>query len=100
MKRISEDVVRHVALLSRLEFSADELQRFTHDLDNILGYVDKLGELDTSQVLPTTHPHKLENVFREDEVAASLPVEEALANAPDKDSNYFKVPKVLQDPLT
>ena len=97
MGQISDDQVRHVALLSRLELTEDDVQRFAHDLSSILAYVAKLDELDTSQIPPTSHSLRLENAFREDLVGTSLTCEQALANAPESEDGLFKVPPVIQD---
>ncbi|MCX7050122.1 MAG: Asp-tRNA(Asn)/Glu-tRNA(Gln) amidotransferase subunit GatC [Candidatus Sumerlaeota bacterium] len=94
---ISEDDVRHVALLSRLEFDAERLKHYTRDLNAILGYIEQLKELDTSGVEPTSHAIKQVNVLREDAARASLTNEEALANAPESEAGYFKVPKIIQE---
>ncbi len=96
-QKITEGDVRHVAHLSRLEFNDTEIQRFTKDLNNILTYVDKLNELDTSAVEPTSHSLKMENVFREDVVQPSLTNEQALANAPEREGPFFKVPQIIQE---
>ncbi|NPA49524.1 MAG: Asp-tRNA(Asn)/Glu-tRNA(Gln) amidotransferase subunit GatC [Thermodesulfobacteria bacterium] len=93
---ITKEEVIHVAHLARLEFSEEELERFAEQLADILSYVEKLGELDTSNVEPTYHALKLTNVFREDEVKESLPTEEALANAPERENGFFVVPKVIK----
>ena len=90
-------MVKHVALLSRLTFTPQELHDFTEQLDKILTYVDKLGELDTSDVEPTSHSLKMSNIFREDRMTPSLSNEEALANAPESEEGCFKVPKVIQE---
>ena len=97
MERISADTVRHVALLARLQLTEDEVSHFQDDLNNILEYVEKLGELDTSEVPPSSHSFHMENVFREDVVRESLSNEDALANAPEAEDGCFKVPAVLQD---
>ncbi|MBX7244576.1 MAG: Asp-tRNA(Asn)/Glu-tRNA(Gln) amidotransferase subunit GatC [Candidatus Sumerlaeaceae bacterium] len=97
MAELSEEQVRDVAMLSRLELTDDEIRHYTKDLGSILGYVEQLNELDTSSVLPTSHSFHVENVFREDIVRPSLSNEEALANAPDHEDECFKVPAVLQD---
>lgn len=97
MQEITPEVVRHVALLSRLELAEGEAESYSADLDKILHYVEKLAELDTSDVPPTSHSFKISNVFREDEVRLSLENESALANAPDAEDECFKVPAVLQD---
>ena len=89
---ISRDEVLHVARLARLELSEDELERFAGQLDAILDAVGKVSELDLSGVEPTLHPLALSNVWAEDEPAPSLPVEDALANAPDREGEAFRVP--------
>jgi len=92
---ISTDEVRQVAKLARLQLAAEEVEPLTEQLDRILAYVAKLNELDTTGVTPTTHALSLQNAFREDEVKASLPREEALANAPQDNGEAFVVPRVL-----
>jgi aspartyl-tRNA(Asn)/glutamyl-tRNA(Gln) amidotransferase subunit C len=96
-EKITEADVRHVAHLSRLEFDDSEVQRFTKDLNDILAYVDKLAELDTASIDPTSHSLKMENVFREDEVRPSLSNDQALANAPEREGPFFRVPPIIQD---
>ena len=89
--------VEHVAKLARLEFSPEEKEKFTHQLNKILAYMEKLNELDTSKVEPLSHVIELTNVFREDVVKPSYPAEEMLKNAPKKTEKFFKVPKVIGD---
>jgi aspartyl-tRNA(Asn)/glutamyl-tRNA(Gln) amidotransferase subunit C len=89
---ITRDEVLHVAKLARLELSDEEVERFTEQLSAILEAVDKVSELDLSDVEPTAHPLDLVNVWADDEPQPSLPVEEALASAPDREGNFFKVP--------
>jgi aspartyl-tRNA(Asn)/glutamyl-tRNA(Gln) amidotransferase subunit C len=89
---ISRDEVVHVARLARLELTDDELDRFAGQLDAILEAVGKVSELDLSEVEPTLHPLALSNVWAEDEPRPSLTVEEALANAPDREDDAFRVP--------
>ncbi len=93
---ISREEVLHVAHLARLEFDEEEVERFTEQLGEILSYVAKLEELDTKEVEPTYHALKLSNVFREDQVKESLPVEKALQNAPERENGFFVVPKVIK----
>jgi aspartyl-tRNA(Asn)/glutamyl-tRNA(Gln) amidotransferase subunit C len=93
--KISRQEVEHVALLARLHLTDSEIEQFTGQLDAILTYVDKLNELDTRNVEPTSHVIDVGNVLREDRVHDSIPVEEALANAPDPDKGFFKVPRIL-----
>ncbi len=95
--KIDLDLVRHIGRLSRIELTEDEVRMFKDQLAAILTYVDKLGELDTEGVEPMTHALELNNVFGDDEVGESLAPDEALANAPQRDGNFFKVPKVIGD---
>jgi aspartyl-tRNA(Asn)/glutamyl-tRNA(Gln) amidotransferase subunit C len=92
---ITKKQVEHVCLLARLKLKDQEKEEFTHQLNNILNYVAKINELDTENIPPTSHPLALTNVMREDEVQNSLPIAEVLANAPDKEKDQFKVPKVI-----
>lgn len=94
--KITMQEVEHVARLARLELSEKEKEKMRAQLDSILSYIDKLNELDTSSVEPTSHVLPLTNVFREDEVRPSLSQEEALANAPDGHDLLFRVPKILE----
>lgn len=88
--------VEHIAKLARLRLTEEEKHRFLKELGTIIEYFDQLKKLNTEGVPPTTHVVPLENVFREDKVTPSLPVDEALANAPDRKGNYFRVPKVVE----
>ena len=94
---IDLDVVRHIGRLSRIELSAGEVRTFKEQLAAILTYVAKLGELDTDGVEPIAHALELSNVFGDDELGESLTAEAALANAPQRDGDFFKVPKVIGD---
>lgn len=87
--------VEQVAKLARLEFTEAEKEKFTHQLNDILHYMEKLNELDTSGVEPLSHVIDLSNVFREDVSKPSYDVEEMLKNAPAHDEKFFKVPKVI-----
>ena len=89
---ISKDDVVHVARLARLELTDEELDRFAGQLDAILEAVGKVSELDLRGVEPTLHPLELSNVWAEDEPRPSLPVEDALANAPEVEDDAFRVP--------
>ncbi len=91
------DQVRYVAALARLKLTDEEVARFAAQLDQILAYVDTLRQLNTKQVPPTSHAVPMANVFRADQVTPSLPVEAALANAPQREGPFFKVPRVLED---
>ncbi len=96
-KKIDETQVRKVAKLSRLELTEAEVEEFTDQLSAILDYVEKMKELDTDGVEPIAHCLPISNVFRQDRVQESLGTEKALANAPQRDGNFFKVPKILDD---
>jgi aspartyl-tRNA(Asn)/glutamyl-tRNA(Gln) amidotransferase subunit C len=89
--------VEHIAKLARLEFTQAEKEKFTHQLNEILAYVEQLNKLDTSNVEPLSHVIELNNVFRQDAVKPGLTTEEALKNAPAKTEKFFKVPKVIGD---
>jgi len=92
---ISREDVRHIAKLARLRFSDDGEAKMADEMGQILDYVDKLNELDTTGVPPMSHVLDIHNVFREDEVEQRIDHEDALRNAPDADSDYFRVPKVI-----
>ncbi|MFB3893517.1 MAG: Asp-tRNA(Asn)/Glu-tRNA(Gln) amidotransferase subunit GatC [Phycisphaerae bacterium] len=94
---IDEKLVRHIGKLSRIELSDEQVRMFAGQLAGILAYVDKLQELDTTGVEPMAHAVELSNVLAEDSPGASLSPEQALANAPQRDGNFFKVPKVIDD---
>jgi len=94
--KISRKDVAHVAQLARLHFEDEDLDRFTHQLNDILAYVEQLNELDTSEVAPTTHAMALLNVFREDTARESLPVNRALSNAPQPSKGCFQVPRIIE----
>lgn len=94
--KISEDQVRYVAQLARLQLEDDQIHDMSESLSNILSYMDKLNEIDTSGVSPTSHIGSLETVFREDEAKASLPQDEALSNAPDRVGAFYRVPKIIE----
>ena len=93
--KITTEQVAHVAKLARLELSSAEVEKTTEQLDRILSYVEKMGELDTTGVTPSTHALAIENAFREDERKESLPQNEALANGPQQNGEAFVVPKVI-----
>jgi len=89
---ISRDEVLHVARLARLALTDEEIDRLGAQLNAILEAVGKVSELDLADVEPTAHPLDLVNVWAEDEPRASLTVEDALANAPDREAGFFRVP--------
>jgi aspartyl-tRNA(Asn)/glutamyl-tRNA(Gln) amidotransferase subunit C len=93
--KITLEQVRHVAKLSRLALDEPRLQKLSGQLESILGYVAKISEVDVTGVEPMAHALPVHNVFREDVVEPSLPVEKVLQNAPDSDGPFFKVPKII-----
>jgi len=95
MSKILKKDVEYVARLARLKLSETEKEAHAEQLNKILGYMDKLNQLDTTHIKPTSHVVEMRNVFREDIVKPSLPVDNALQNAPDKKDNFFRVPKVI-----
>lgn len=88
--------VEHVARLARLELTAEEKKLFAGQMAAILGYAEKLKELNTDGILPTSHAVPMENAFREDQARPSIGVDKALANAPDKVESFYRVPKVIE----
>jgi aspartyl-tRNA(Asn)/glutamyl-tRNA(Gln) amidotransferase subunit C len=94
--KITKAEVEHVARLARLELSAEETETFTGQMDAILAYVEKLNGLDTAGIVPTSHAVPMENAFRSDEVLPSIGADNALANAPDRVEDFFRVPKVIE----
>jgi aspartyl-tRNA(Asn)/glutamyl-tRNA(Gln) amidotransferase subunit C len=94
---ISRQDVEHVARLSRLALNDAELERMREQLSGILAYIDKLRALDTANVEPTSHAVPLVNVMRDDETRPCLPQDEALANAPDRAGEFFRVPRIIED---
>ena len=92
---ISIDDVRHVAKLARLHMTDPELARFTQQLGTILHYVNKISELDVTSVEPMAHALPIHNVLRDDVVGEPLPLEKVLQNAPERDGDFFAVPKII-----
>lgn len=93
--KISDELVRHIAHLARLEFEGDDLNQIKGDMSKIIGFMDKLSELDTENVEPLIFMTDQVNVLREDKSERKLTSEDALKNAPKRDSDYFRIPKVL-----
>lgn len=96
MSRLSTDEVRHVAELAKLQLTETEIALFATQLSAVLDYAAQLQEVDTAHAPPTSHVLPLRNVMREDVARPSLPVAEALANAPDQRDGYFRVHAVLE----
>lgn len=93
---IDKKTVERIAQLSRISLADDEVSAYSKQLADILDYIHKLNELDTSNTLPTSHPlESLKNVFRKDTVKKSLTADQALQNAPDRKEDFFSVPKII-----
>ena len=95
-EKITQETVDKLANLSRLEFNGNEKKEIINDLNRMLDFVSKLNELNTSNVEPLVYMNDETNVLREDDVKQTISQKEALSNAPKKDSDYFKVPKVVE----
>lgn len=93
--RITLETVEYVAGLARLNLSEEEKEMMASQMGDILGYMEKLNDLDTAGVKPLEHVEHLSNVFREDIVEESFDIDKILANAPDKDAGAFRVPKIV-----
>ncbi len=93
--KITKDEVLYVADLARLDLDEASIDRFAGQIDTILDYVDKLNEVDTGGIRPTSHAISLTNAFREDEQRQPLDRDKALANAPEKEDGNFVVPKIV-----
>jgi aspartyl-tRNA(Asn)/glutamyl-tRNA(Gln) amidotransferase subunit C len=93
---LTEKEVRHVAVLARLHFEEEEVEKVASQLSSILGYIDKLAELDTDNVEPTFNPLEIRNVFRADKVTEKFEAGVWHKNAPEEEKNHLRVPKVLE----
>jgi aspartyl-tRNA(Asn)/glutamyl-tRNA(Gln) amidotransferase subunit C len=91
---ISKEQVKRIAHLARLSLAPDQIETYTRELSVILDYIDQLKAVNTEGVEPRTRFSMKENMFREDEIRPSLPVESALANAPQTEGRFFRVPGV------
>jgi aspartyl-tRNA(Asn)/glutamyl-tRNA(Gln) amidotransferase subunit C len=94
--KITKEEVLHVAKLARLNLTEEETERLMSDMGSIIGFADKLNELDTEGVVPTAHAIPMQNAFREDEVKPSYDREDILKNAPSSDGDGFLIPKVVE----
>ena len=95
--KISKKDVAYVGRLARLNVTEEEMETFTPQLNSILSYMDKLNGLDTSGVSPMSHVIEVSNAFREDMVRESFPQDVSLSNAPEREREYFKVPRIIED---
>jgi len=93
---LSREQVRHIAMLARLELTPEEEAMFSEQLASILEYIETLREVDTTDVQPTAHMVDSENPLRRDEVVNKPQVDLMLSNAPERDGDYFKVPKIIE----
>lgn len=93
--KITDETVEHIANLARLEFEGNEKIRIKEDLENIITFMEKLQEVDTDNVTPLVFMTNEKNRLRDDVAEVTVSHEEALKNAPKKDSDYFRIPKVL-----
>ena len=93
---VNDEMVDKIANLARLEFNSEEKENIKNDLQQMIGFIDKLNELDTTGVEPLLHMSENVNVLREDEVSGTISREEAFKNAPLHDEQFFKVPKVIR----
>lgn len=95
---VNDKLVEKLARLARLRFEDEEKKAIKNDLQRMIGFVEKLNELDLDTISPLLHMSDEVNVLREDEIKGSVSREEALKNAPDHDEKFFKVPKVIRNP--
>ncbi len=93
--KITKKEVAHIAELARLSFSGKEMELFTEQLNQILVYMEKLNEIDTSEIKPTYHALDLINVFRDDQIKPSLSTQKVLFNAPQSDKDMVTVPRII-----
>jgi aspartyl-tRNA(Asn)/glutamyl-tRNA(Gln) amidotransferase subunit C len=92
---ITPDAVRHVAKLARLDLTGRDVTRIAAQLESIVTYINQIGQADVAGVEPMAHALPVHNVFRDDIVGPSLPLEKVLQNAPDSESPFFRVPKII-----
>ncbi len=94
--KITKDDVKHIARLSRLYVTDEEMETFSNQLSSIIEYVEQLNSLNTSDIEPTSHIIPLKNVIRSDIIEPSLPAENALKNAPNAVGAFYRVPKIIE----
>jgi aspartyl-tRNA(Asn)/glutamyl-tRNA(Gln) amidotransferase subunit C len=93
---ISRETVQYLAHLARINLSQEELEKFSLQLNDILQYIEQLKEVDISKIPPTAHVLDIKNVKRKDIPKSSLHIQDVLKNSPQKEGNFFKVPKVIE----
>jgi aspartyl-tRNA(Asn)/glutamyl-tRNA(Gln) amidotransferase subunit C len=94
--KITREEIEHISLLARLSLSDEEKETFGLQLGSILDYMEKLNELDTGNVSPTSHVLSLQDVMRDDEPRPSIPKDDALSNAPSHTEKFYRVPKIIE----
>jgi len=94
---ITKETIKHLAILSRLEFTDEQLDNFSHDLDDIFNYAQMLNEVDTEGIEPSSHAIPIQNVFKDDVVKEFPNIDKIMANAPQEEDHAFRVPKILAD---
>lgn len=94
-KKISDEIIEDVMVLAKLELTEEEKQQAKQDMEKMLNYIDKLGELDTTGIEPMSHTFKTQNVFREDIVTNANEINKTLKNAPQVKDGMFVVPKLI-----
>ena len=92
---VTKENVKKIATLARLKIPEEELDKFTSQMNQILSFIEKLNELETAQIVPTSHATLVTNAFRKDEVVKNDIREKALESAPDREGFFFRVPKVI-----
>ena len=93
---IDKETIKHVAHLARIELQPNELEKLSGELHAIIGFIDKLSNLNVDQVKPASHILSISNVLRDDTPQLSLSLDQALKNAPSKKGNFFSVPKIIE----
>jgi aspartyl-tRNA(Asn)/glutamyl-tRNA(Gln) amidotransferase subunit C len=93
---VNKNDVSYIANLAKLNIEKENVEKFTEEFNNIIDYINKLSEVNTENVEPTSHVLEMFNVLREDTVASSLDEEEVFKNAPNKEKGHFKVPRIVE----
>lgn len=93
---VTKEDVRYIANLARLNLKEEEIDRYRHDMNRILGYMEQLNQVDTTTVAPLEHVYEPTTAYRPDVAETPLPHADVLKNAPDADSDYFRVPRVIE----
>lgn len=92
---VDKETIKKIARLANLYYKEDDLEASARELNQILGYVEKLSRLDTGGISPTFQVSPIENIYRNDVAVKTLDLEQVLSNAPEKEGNFFKVPKII-----